>query len=95
MYFLTIFIIQEPYVALSFLVIRADMANTETREVVVSGEEVSADGLAVDWIHSLIYYTDTRHLAVKLVSWDHRLTKTIATGDIDHPRAIAVSPMSG
>lgn len=71
------------------------MSNTETREVVVSDQEVSADGLAVDWIHSNIYYTDTSHLSVKLVSWDHKHSKTLVTEDVDHPRAIAVSPMSG
>uniref|UniRef100_A0A2P2HWY1 Lipoprotein receptor 2A n=1 Tax=Hirondellea gigas TaxID=1518452 RepID=A0A2P2HWY1_9CRUS len=76
-------------------IFRADMSNTRRREIVVAEEEVSADGIAVDWIHSLIYYTDTRHFAVKLVSWDHKFTKTLVTENIGHPRAIAVSPMSG
>ena len=77
------------------LILRADMSNTLLREVVVSDQEVSADGLAVDWIHSLIYYTDTIQFAVKLVSWDHNYCKTLVTEDVGHPRAIAVSPMTG
>lgn len=76
-------------------IFRADMSNPQSREVVVTEEEVSADGLAVDWIHSLIYYTDTSHFAIRMVSWDHKYTKTLVTEDVGQPRAIAVSPMSG
>ena len=74
---------------------RANLSNTNSREVIVAEEEVAADGLAVDWIHGHIYYTDTKKMAVRMVSWDHKWTRTLASKEVGQPRAIAVSPMMG
>ena len=47
------------------------------------------DGLAVDVISKLIYYTDTRQHSIGVISYDGRLDKTLLT-QIDHP--LLVSP---
>lgn len=76
-------------------IVRANLTTPEIREVIVSGERVSADGLAVDWIHNHIYYTDTGNFKIRMVSWDAKWTKTIVHEKLGQPRAIVVSPFDG
>lgn len=76
-------------------IIRANITTPEEREVLVTGEQVSADGLAVDWIHNHIYYTDTGNFKIRLVSWDAKWSKTIVQEELGQPRAIVVSPLDG
>ena len=70
------------------------MENTSDREVLVE-TEVSADGLALDWVHKIVYYTDTKSSAIKMLSWDAKHQKTIVNQEVSHPRAIVVSPEKG
>ncbi|KAG0718004.1 Low-density lipoprotein receptor [Chionoecetes opilio] len=74
---------------------RAHMTNPELPEVLVEKDNMTVDGLAVDWIHQNIYYTDISALEVRMISWDGRWTRTIVTDKLDLPRAIAVSPIDG
>ncbi|RXG68624.1 Low-density lipoprotein receptor 1 [Armadillidium vulgare] len=75
---------------------RASLADTSaSREILASDKDISADGLAVDWIHRNVYYTDTKKSAVNLLSWDAQHFKTLATEELGHPRAIAVAPFKG
>lgn len=71
------------------------MTNPEVREVLVDGEKVSADGLAVDWIHNHIYYTDTTNFRIQMISWDAKWSKAIVKEELGQPRAIVVSPLDG
>ena len=71
------------------------MTNSEFPEVLVEKEEMTVDGLAVDWIHQNIYYTDIAAFEVHMISWDGRWTRTIVTDKLDLPRAIVVSPIDG
>lgn len=74
---------------------RAHMTNPEIPEVLVERENMIVDGLAVDWIHQNIYYTDITAFEVQMISWDGRWTRTIVTDKLDLPRAIAVNPIDG
>ncbi|MCL4146719.1 UNVERIFIED_CONTAM: hypothetical protein GTU68_024148, partial [Idotea baltica] len=74
---------------------RASLTNTSSREILASSEDIAADGLAVDWIHRNVYYTDTARSAINLLSWDAKHLKTIVKEDLGHPRAVAVAPMKG
>ncbi|KAK8728725.1 hypothetical protein OTU49_009114 [Cherax quadricarinatus] len=76
-------------------IIRTNMTNPEVREVLVDGEKVSADGLAVDWIHNHIYYTDTTNFRIQMISWDAKWSKAIVKEELGQPRAIVVSPLDG
>ncbi|XP_063845968.1 very low-density lipoprotein receptor-like isoform X2 [Scylla paramamosain] len=74
---------------------RAHMSSPETPEVLVEKDEMTVDGLAVDWIHGNIYYTDIAANKIQMISWDGRWTRTIVTDKLDLPRAIAVNPVDG
>lgn len=71
------------------------MTNPEIPEVLLEREKMIVDGLAVDWIHQNIYYTDITAFKVQMISWDGRWTRTIVTDKLDLPRAIAVNPIDG
>ncbi|XP_055944113.1 low-density lipoprotein receptor-related protein 8-like [Argiope bruennichi] len=55
---------------------------------------VTPDGLAVDWIHELVYWTDTGIDAINVVqiNGDRR---TLFKKNLDEPRAIVVNPLEG
>ena len=74
---------------------RASLSNTASRETLASHEDITADGLAVDWIHHNIYYTDGIKSSIRLLSWDGAWHKTVAEEDLGRPRAIVTSPMNG
>ncbi|KAK3871613.1 hypothetical protein Pcinc_023266 [Petrolisthes cinctipes] len=76
-------------------IMRADMTNPEGAEVLVEGENLVADGLAVDWIHNNIYYTDTKRSEVRMISWDGQYTKTVVNEHLRQPRAIVANPIDG
>ncbi|CAL4163118.1 unnamed protein product, partial [Meganyctiphanes norvegica] len=74
---------------------RTNLSSPDTHEVVVSHESVSADGIAVDWVHRHLYYTDITNYKIRMVSWDGHWSKVVASDDVGHPRAIVVNPMEG
>lgn len=74
---------------------RAHMSTPEVPEVLLERDQMVVDGLAVDWIHQNIYYTDISANQVHMMSWDGRWTHTIVTDKLDLPRAIAVNPIDG
>lgn len=78
-----------------FLTYRAHMSTPETPEVLVSKDEMTVDGLAIDWIHGNIYYTDISANKIQMISWDGLWTRTLVTDKLDLPRAIAVNPVDG
>ena len=54
------------------------------------------DGLAVDHVNRLLYYTDTGLNKVKVISLTKTsLQKTVIEEDLDEPRAITVHPRLG
>ncbi|XP_045116249.1 LOW QUALITY PROTEIN: low-density lipoprotein receptor-like [Portunus trituberculatus] len=74
---------------------RAHMSTPETPEVLVEKDQMTVDGLAVDWIHGNIYYTDISANKIQMISWDSSWTRTIVADELDLPRAIAVNPVDG
>lgn len=50
------------------------------------------DGLAVDAISRLIFYTDTGNDIIAVVTLDGSASAVIINSDLDEPRAIVVSP---
>ncbi|XP_064103031.1 low-density lipoprotein receptor-like [Macrobrachium nipponense] len=76
-------------------IVRANLTTPEIREVLVKGDRVSADGLAIDWIHNHIYYTDTGNFKIQMLSWDAKWSKTVVNEKLGQPRAIVVSPFDG
>ncbi|XP_072048564.1 uncharacterized protein [Amphiura filiformis] len=69
---------------------------TGTAEVVLSDVEVdTADGIAVDWIHGNLYWTDTGLNTISVSSLDGSKHSVIIDNGLDEPRAIVVDPRSG
>ena len=68
-------------------------AGTSQTEQVVT-DLTTPDGIAVDWLHKLIYWTDTGRNTIEVVdlrsAGRHRLT--LFNTDLDEPRSIMVDP---
>lgn len=67
------------------------MNGTGIKTVVKYGLE-SPSGLAVDWIHDLIFWTDAGTRRVEVSTFDNSLRAVIIANDLDKPRAIVVHP---
>lgn len=52
----------------------------------------SPGGVAVDWIHDLLFWTDSGTRRVEVASLDGKKRHVLASNDLDKPRAIAVHP---
>ncbi|XP_033637179.1 very low-density lipoprotein receptor-like [Asterias rubens] len=55
----------------------------------------TADGIAMDWIHRKVYWTDTGNNSIGVTCFNTAQTKTLFTTEIDEPRAIVVDPETG
>lgn len=65
------------------------------KEVVIDHNIVTADGLAVDWLYSHLYWTDTGTNSICMSDLDGNLVTTIITDHLEEPRAIALHPSKG
>ncbi len=71
-------------------------AGSHEHEVVLSDLTVdTADGIAIDWIHSNLYWTDTGMNTISVSSLDGSKHSVIITDQLDEPRAIVLDPRSG
>uniref|UniRef100_A0AC35U6F2 EGF-like domain-containing protein n=1 Tax=Rhabditophanes sp. KR3021 TaxID=114890 RepID=A0AC35U6F2_9BILA len=59
------------------------------------GNVKSADGLAVDWVHGLLFWTDSDKKEISVMNLTNFKTKVLFNTDINEPRAIAVDPSNG
>lgn len=63
--------------------------------LVSSGVE-EAEGLAIDWIHDLLFWTDSNLTTIKVVNlFGEHHPKTLINSGLKAPRAIAVHPLKG
>jgi len=62
-------------------------------EVLVESEINTPDGLAVDWVHGNLYWTDTGKNSIEVLSLANPAWRTrLISEDLDEPRAIVVDP---
>ena len=61
----------------------------------VSYNVKTADGIAVDWINKLLYWTDTGLNQITVSTFDGKKSVVLIGDNLDEPRAIAVDPESG
>ena len=65
-------------------------------EIVADNDVVqTADGIAVDWIHGNLYWTDTGVDKIMVSTLDGSKSSVVIDRDLDEPRAIVVDPMTG
>ena len=65
------------------------------REVLVSDDLHTPDGLAFDWIHRNLYWTDAGNDRIEVLSLSKSgaaWRRTLIDQDLDEPRAIVVDP---
>lgn len=65
------------------------------RTVVASDGVVTADGLAVDWVHSHLYWTDTGTNAISVCDFTGMSRAVLVEVGLEEPRAIALHPGLG
>jgi hypothetical protein len=52
----------------------------------------SPGGVAIDWVHDIIFWTDSGTRRVEVATLDGRMRVIIATSYVDKPRDIAAHP---
>lgn len=68
---------------------------TLCQKPIVSDNISTPDGLAIDWIHDLLYWTDTDYNTISVVGLDGSHRTTLISTNLDEPRAIALDPRKG
>ncbi|XP_056271193.1 low-density lipoprotein receptor-related protein 8-like isoform X2 [Pseudoliparis swirei] len=75
-------------------VFRVSVDGPEEGPALVLTFEGSASGLAVDWIHRLLYWTSTESGSVHVGLLDGSAQRRLVTG-LENPSAVAVDPLQG
>ncbi|XP_036301124.1 low-density lipoprotein receptor-related protein 8 isoform X11 [Pipistrellus kuhlii] len=65
------------------------------QEVLIDAQLHSPEGLAVDWVHKHIYWTDSGNKSISVATVDGSRRRTLFSRDLSEPRAIALDPLRG
>ncbi|XP_006879762.1 PREDICTED: low-density lipoprotein receptor-related protein 8 isoform X5 [Elephantulus edwardii] len=65
------------------------------QEVLIDEQLHSPEGLAVDWVHKHIYWTDSGNKTISVATVDGGRRCTLFSRDLSEPRAITVDPLRG
>ncbi|KAG7242334.1 hypothetical protein INR49_024010 [Caranx melampygus] len=70
-------------------------ASDSSQQVALIDSLHSPEGLAVDWVHKNIYWTDSGNKSISVATGDGRKRKVLIDTELSEPRAIAVDPHQG
>lgn len=84
---------REPVISCLCDRIRLNQSDKEI-EVLVHGNISTPDGLAFDWIHKNLYWTDAgkNHIQLLTLQSKQQMRKTLFDDKLDEPRALVVDP---
>jgi len=54
-----------------------------------------AGDVAVDWIHDLLYWTDSRTSRIEVADLNGKNRKVLVWEELQRPRALALHPLKG
>ncbi|XP_069976834.1 very low-density lipoprotein receptor isoform X3 [Penaeus vannamei] len=81
--------------ALDKCIYKAPIDEGSKKQVVISEEVTTVDGLTVDWLYNHIYWTNTDRDTIEVADFNGDMRKTLYQDHMEEPRAIAVYPSEG
>uniref|UniRef100_A0A8D0H8K5 Very low-density lipoprotein receptor n=1 Tax=Sphenodon punctatus TaxID=8508 RepID=A0A8D0H8K5_SPHPU len=70
-------------------------SDTAEQVVLIESQLNSPEGLAMDWVHKNIYWTDSGNKTISVATADGSKRRTLFSTNLSEPRAIAVDPTRG
>ncbi|XP_021523466.2 low-density lipoprotein receptor-related protein 8 isoform X3 [Aotus nancymaae] len=70
-------------------------SDPKEQEIIIDEQLHSPEGLAVDWVHRHIYWTDSGNKTISVATVDGGRRCTLFSRNLSEPRAIAVDPLRG
>ncbi|XP_064003469.1 low-density lipoprotein receptor-related protein 8 [Pogoniulus pusillus] len=67
-------------------------SDTAEQVTLIDSQLNSPEGLAIDWVHKNIYWTDSGNKTISVATADGSRRRTLFNSDLSEPRAIAVDP---